>query len=129
QAELEAKRATASLDLLYLAYSDLGVLPAKDMLERLAKIRQVIRQNGDEPQVKLMLLGRLGGRYLELGALDETLEVLADMRVLARDVADPTEHAVIACGYANAYVIQGRFEEAEKELAAAAPYLRQARGR
>jgi len=129
QAELAAKRATASLDLLYLAYSDLGAMPAKDMLERLAKIRQVIRQNGDEPQVKLMLLGRLGGRYLELGALDETLEVLADMRVLARDVADPTEHAMIACGYANAYVIQGRFEEAEKELATATPYLRQARGR
>ena len=37
QAELEAKRATASLDLLYLAYSDPGAMPAKDMLERLAQ--------------------------------------------------------------------------------------------
>jgi len=129
QAELEAKRATASLDLLYLAYSDPGAMPAKDMLERLAKIRQVIRQNADEPQVKLMLLGRLGGRYLELGAIDETLEVLDEMRTLARNVADPNEHAVIACGYANAYVVQGRFEEADKELAAALPYLSQARGR
>ncbi|MCE9657555.1 MAG: serine/threonine protein kinase [Burkholderiales bacterium] len=129
EAELEAKRATASLDLLYLAYSDPGVMPAKDMLERLAKMRQVILQNGDEPQVKLTLLGRLGGRYLELGAIDETLEVLAEMRALARNVADPQEHAVIACGYANAYIVQGRFEEAEKELAAAAPYLRQGRGR
>jgi hypothetical protein len=79
--------------------------------------------------VKLMLLGRLGGRYLELGAIDETLEVLDEMRTLARNVADPNEHAVIACGYANAYVVQGRFEEADKELAAALPYLRQARGR
>jgi len=129
EAELEAKRATASLDLLYLAYSDPGVMPAKDMLERLAKMREVIRQNGDEPQVKLTLLGRLGGRYLELGALDETLEVLAEMRLLARNVADPNEHAVIACGFANAYIVQGRFEEAEKELAAAVPYLQRARGR
>jgi len=129
QAELEAKRATASLDLLYLAYSDPGAMPAKDMLERLAKIRQVIRQNADEPQVKLMLLGRLGGRYLELGAIDETLAVLIEMRTLARNVADPNEHAVIACGFANAYVVQGKFEEADKELAAALPYLRQARGR
>ena len=129
EAELEAKRATASLDLLYLAYSDPGAMPAKDMLERLAKMREVIRQNGDEPQVKLTLLGRLGGRYLELGAIDETLEVLAEMRLLARNVADPNDHAVIACGYANAYIVQGRFEEAETELAAAAPYLRQARGR
>ena len=129
QAELDAKRATASLDLLYLAYSDPGAMPAKDMLERLAKIRQVIRNNADEPQVKLMLLGRLGGRYLELGEIDATLEVLGEMRALARDVADPTEHAVIACGYANAYVVQGRFEEADKELATAAPLLARARGR
>ena len=129
QAELNAKRATASLDLLYLAYSDPRAMPARDMLERLAKIRQVIRDNADEPQVKLMLLGRLGGRYLELGEIDETLAVLGEMRTLARGVADPDEHAVIACGYANAYVVQGRFDDAERELQAAAPYLRRARGR
>ncbi len=128
QAELDAKRATASLDLLYLVLSDSSATPDKTMLERLSKIRRVIRDNSEEPQVKLMLLGRLGGRYLELGAMDEVLAVLGEMRELARSVTDPSEHAGIACGYANAYVVLGRFDDADRELAAAMPYLRQQRG-
>jgi len=128
EAVLEAKRATASVDLLYQVFSDSGATPAKTMIERLEKIRQVIRQNSDEPQVKLMLLGRLGGRYMELGALDETLGVLTEMRDLARTVDDPNEHAAIACGFANVHVITGRFDDAEREIALAAPLLAKVRG-
>ena len=123
QAELAAKRATASLDLLYLVFSDSGAMSAKTMIERLAKIRQVINQNTEDPRVRLMLLGRLGGRYMELGAIDETLVLLSEMRELARTLDDPAELATIACGFANIHVIPGRYDEAEKELAAAAPYL------
>ena len=123
QAELAAKRATASLDLLYLVFSDSGAMSAKTMIERLSKIRQVINQNSDDPRVKLMLLGRLGGRYMELGAIDETLALLTELRELARTLDDPAELATIACGFANVYVIPGRYDEAEKELATAGPYL------
>ena len=123
QAELNAKQANASLDLLYLVFSDVDAMSAKTMTERLAKIRQVIRQNSDDPRVKLLLLERLAGRYMELGAIDETLNVLAETRELAKTVGDPAELATIACGFANVYVIPGRYAEAEKELADAAPHL------
>ena len=123
QAELNSKQVSASLDLLYLVFSDADAMSAKTMLERLAKIRQVIRQNSDDPRVKLLLLERLGGRYMELGAIDETLSVLAETRELARTLDDPAELATIACGFANVYVIPGRYDEAEKELADAAAYL------
>ena len=127
EAELEAKRATASLDLLYQVFSDSGATPSKTMIERLEKIRQVIRHNNDEPQVKLLLLGRLGGRYLELGALDELLGVLDEMRELAASTHDPNEQAAVACGFANAYVIAGRFDDVDRELALAASLLSQVR--
>ena len=128
EAELEAKRATASLDLLYQVFSDSGATPSKTMIERLEKIRQVIRHNNDEPEVKLLLLGRLGGRYLELGALDELLDVLGEMRELAAGTHDPNEQAAVACGFANAYVIAGRFDDVDRELALAAPLLSRSRG-
>jgi tetratricopeptide (TPR) repeat protein len=98
-------------------------MSAKTMNERLAKIHDVILQNSDDPRVKLMLLERLGGRYMELGAIDETLALLAELRQLARSLDDPSELASIACGFANVYVIPGRYEEAEKEIAAARPSL------
>jgi serine/threonine-protein kinase len=123
QAELNAKQTSASLDLLYLVFSDADAMSAKTMIERLSKIRQVIRQNSDDPRVKLLLLERLGGRYMELGAIDETLGVLAETRELAKTVGDPIQLATIACGFANVYVIPGRYAEAERELADAAPYL------
>jgi serine/threonine-protein kinase len=128
EAELEAKRATASLDLLYQVFSDSGATSSKSMIERLEKIRQVIRHNNDEPQVKLLLLGRLGGRYLELGALDELLGVLGEMRGLADSTHDPNEQAAVACGFANAYVVAGRFDAADRELALAGSWLSQMRG-
>ena len=128
QAELNAKQVSASLDLLYLVFSDADAMSAKTMLERLSKIRQVIRQNSDDPRVRLLLLGRLGGRYMELGAIDETLNVLAETRELAKALNDPAELATIACGFANVYVIPGRYDEAEKELADAVPYLAQLDG-
>jgi serine/threonine-protein kinase len=120
-------RTTASLDLLYQVFSESGATSSKTMIDRLGKIRQAIRDNNDEPQVKLLLLGRLGGRYLELGALDEVLGVLGEMRELAASTYDPSEQAGVACGYANAYVIAGRFDDADRELALAAPLLSQAR--
>jgi serine/threonine protein kinase len=127
EAQLEAKRTTASLDLLYQVFSESGATSSKTMIDRLGKIRQAIRDNNDEPQVKLLLLGRLGGRYLELGALDEVLGVLGEMRELAASTHDPSEQAGVACGYANAYVIAGRLFDADRELALAAPLLSQAR--
>ncbi len=123
QAALDAKQATASLDLLYLVFSDSGAMSARTMLERLAKIRAVIHEHTDDPRVKLLLLGRLGGRYMELGAIDDTLALLAEMRQLAQTVDDPAEQATIACGFANTYLIPGRYADAERELAAAEPFL------
>ena len=130
EAELEAKRATASLDLLYLMYSDPAAAPsAKTMLERLSRVREVIGLNQEDPEVKLSLLWRLAGRYLELNAFDEALDVLKEMRGLTREVDDPAEHAIVACGFARAYANLGRYEEAEKELALAATRLAKMRGK
>ena len=93
------------------------------MGERLARIRQMVRESGETPEVKLQLLERLAGRYMELGALDDMLAMLGEMRELAIAVKDPEEHALIACGYANAYTVLGRHDDAERELAAAGALL------
>jgi serine/threonine-protein kinase len=123
EAELDAQRALASLHLLYAVLSDTGAMSARTMDERLARIRQMVRESGEAPEVKLQLLERLAGRYMELGALDDMLAMLGEMRTLAQQVNDPEEHAVIACGYANAYTVLGRHDDAERELAAAAALL------
>src|SRR5204863_517328 len=39
-----------------------------------------------------------------------------------------TEHATIACGFANVYTVQGRYDDADRELAVAAPFLKRTRG-
>jgi serine/threonine-protein kinase len=124
QAELEARQARASHDLLYLVYSDPAVSPdAATMLERLAKVRTVIRQSYEDPELKTALLMQLGGRYLELSALDQLLDLLTEVRQVAPP-NNPSQQAVIACGFVNAYVSLGRFEDAQHELAVAANQLR-----
>jgi serine/threonine-protein kinase len=127
QAELEARQARASHDLLYLVYSDPAVSPdAATMLERLAKVRAVIHRNYDDPDLKTALLMQLGGRYLELSALDQLLDLLKEARETA-PAGNPNTQAVIACGFVNAYVGLGRFENAQKELEIAAGYLQDVR--
>jgi serine/threonine-protein kinase len=123
EAELDLQRATASLHLLLAVLSDSGAMSARTMGERLARIRQMVRESGESPEVKLQLYERLAGRYMELGALDDMLAMLGEMRELAKGVKDPEEHAVIACAHANAYVVLGRNDDAERELAAAAKLL------
>jgi eukaryotic-like serine/threonine-protein kinase len=123
EAELEARRARASHDLLYLLYSDPAVSPdAATMLGRLAKVRAAIRQN-DDPDLQVALLLQLGGRYLELSALDELLDLLKEVRALTPPDGDPRQLAIIACGFGNAYVNLGRFDDAGRELAAGAGHL------
>ena len=129
QAEFNARRAYASLDLLYLMYSDPDATPdPARMLDRLAHVRQVIERKADGPEVKLTLLGRLAGRYEELAAFEPLLQVLTEMRRLARDVADPAQHAIIACGFADAYANRGQFDLAEQEFALARTHLDRLRG-
>jgi eukaryotic-like serine/threonine-protein kinase len=124
EAELEARQARASHDLLYLLYSDPAVSPdAATMLGRLAKVRAVIRQN-DDPELKVALLLQLGGRYLELSALDELLDLLKEVRGLTPPDGNPRHLATIACGFGNAYVNLGRLDDAGPELAAGAEHLR-----
>ena len=123
EAELDARRATASLDLVYVVLSDSGTMSAQTMQERLARIRRIVHDSSDAPAVKLNLLERLAGQYLELNAFDDMLALLGEMRELARGVKDPAEHATIACGFANAYTVLGRYDDAERELAGAAAEL------
>jgi serine/threonine-protein kinase len=124
QAELEARQARASQDLLYLVYSDPTVSPdAATMLERLAKVRAVIRQNYDDAELKTALLLQLGGRYLELSAIDQLLDLLKEVRQLAPR-NNPGQQAAIACGFGDAYVSLGRFDDAQREFAVAADHLR-----
>ena len=129
QAEFDAKRSTASLDLLYLVLSDTAAMSARTMSERLARIRQVVRESSEEAGVKLALLERLAGRYMELGEIDEMLAVLGEMRVLATQVNDEAELAVTACGFANAYTVLGRYDDAEREIAVAKPFVERGRAR
>jgi len=129
EAEFDAKRSTASLDLLYLVLSDTAAMSARTMSERLARIRQVVRESSEEPGVKLALLERLAGRYMELGEIDEMLAVLGEMRVLAKQVNDQQQLATIACGFANAYTVLGRYDDAEREIATAAPFVARGRAR
>ncbi len=123
EAEREAERATASLDLLYVVLSDSGTMSAQTMRERLARIRSIVRDSSESPEVKLNLLARLAGRYMELNAFDDMLALLAEMRELARGLNAPDERATIACGFANAYTVLGRYDDAERELATAAREL------
>jgi eukaryotic-like serine/threonine-protein kinase len=128
EAEFEARQARASHDLLYLVYSDPAVSPdATTMLERLAKVREVILQSNDDPQIKVPLLLQLGGRYLELSALDQLLDLLKEVRQLAAADGNPRQQAVIACGFGNVYASLGRFDEARRELELAAEHLRKVR--
>jgi serine/threonine-protein kinase len=123
EAQLDAQHATASLDLVYVVLSDSGTMSAQTMRERLARIRTIVRESGEPAEVKLMLLERIAGRYMELNALDDMLASLEEMRELARGLNAPDEHASIACGFANAYTVLGRYDDAERELAAAAVEL------
>lgn len=129
QAELEAKRAVASMDLLYLMYSDAGAASAsRTLLERLAMVRQVIRRNAQGPEVKLTLLMRLAEHLFELNAFDRLFDVLDEMRKLLPGVKDPAQHANVACGFVHAYANLGRLDAAAREMALAAPFLRQVHG-
>ena len=123
EAELDARRATASLDLVYVVLSDSATMSAQTMQERLARIRRIVHASSDAPAVKLNLLERIAGQYLELNAFDDMLALLGEMRELARGLKDPGEHATIACGFANAYTVLGRYDDAERELAGAAAEL------
>jgi hypothetical protein len=82
-------------------------MSAQTMRERLARIRAIVRESGEPAEVKLMLLERIAGRYMELNALDDMLASLEEMRELARGLNAPDQHASIACGFANAYTVLG----------------------
>ena len=53
---------------------------------------------------------------------------MTEVRDVARTLDDPAELATIACGFANVYVIPGRYDDAEKELATAARHLARLHG-